>query len=225
MTEPPGGKLPAPVPTAEQREVVVQRLSAAFAEGRLELEDFEQRIDIAVRATNLDDLRLTLTGLDVPAVTGRESDVSVPAPPFRTDRPKASPRTIVIMSGTHRRGRWVPAPIHRVFALMGGAKLDLREAELLPGVTEIRLNVLMGGVLVIVPPDMDVEVDGWAIMGGIEERDIHPAPLEAQSRRLRVHARIVMGGVEVKVREPEGARAEEADQFEEKRKQKKLREG
>jgi hypothetical protein len=129
------------------------------------------------------------------------------------------------MSGAHRRGRWVPAPIHRVFALMGGAKLDLRDAELLPGITEIRLNVLMGGVSVIVPPDMDVEVDGWAFMGGIEERDIHPAPLESQARRLRIYARIVIGGVEVKVRERKGARAEEVDQLEEKRKRKKLREG
>jgi hypothetical protein len=213
------------VPTAEQREAVVQRLSAAFAEGRLELEDFEQRVDIAVRAANLTDLKLTLAGLDLPAAPARESDVNVPAPPFRTDRPKASPRTIVILSGAHRRGRWVPAPIHRVFALMGGAKLDLRDAELLPGITEIRLNVLMGGVQVIVPPDMDVEVDGWALMGGIEERDIHPAPLETQSRRLRIHARVVMGGVEVKVRERKGPRAEQVDQLEEKRKRKKLREG
>ncbi len=211
MVDQPGDpRPPAPVPSPEQREAVVSRLTQAFADGQLELEDLEQRLDIVVRATTIEP---------------RESDVSVPAPPFRTDRPKASPRTIVVMSGAHRRGRWVPAPVHRVYALMGGAKLDLRDAELLPGITEIRLNVLMGGVSVIVPPDMDVEVDGWAFMGGIEERDIHPAPLETQSRRLRIYARIVMGGVEVKVRERKGARADQVDQLEEKRKSKKLREG
>jgi hypothetical protein len=214
-----------PGPSPEQREAVVARLTQAFAEGRLELEDLEQRLDIVVRATSLEDLKLTLAGLGTEAVTADAQDVPVSSPPFRTDRPKASPRTIVVMSGAHRRGRWVPAPIHRVYALMGGAKLDLRDAELLPGITEIRLNVLAGGVSIIVPPDMDVEVDGWAFMGGIEERDLHPAPLESQSRRLRIYARIVIGGVEVKVRERKGARADGVDQLEEKRKRKKLREG
>ena len=230
MTEPPDARPPVPGPAAEQRDAAVARLTQAFAEGRIELEDLEQRLDIVMRCTTLEDLKLTLTGLDAPAAPAApagESEVRVPAPPFRTDRPKASPRTIVVMSGTHRRGRWVPAPIHRVYAFMGGAKLDLREAELLPGVTEIRLNVLMGGVSVIVPPDMDVEVDGWAIMGGIEERDVHPAPLETQVRRLRIHARIIMGGVDVKVRERKTASADAAamDQLEERRKRKKLREG
>jgi hypothetical protein len=225
VTEPPvDARPPQPAPGPEQRDAAVARLTQAFADGRIELEDLEQRLEIVMRATTLEDLKLTLTGLDAPAAPAGEPDVRVPAPPFRTDRPKASPRTIVVMSGTHRRGRWVPAPIHRVYAFMGGAKLDLRDAELLPGVTEIRLNVLMGGVSVIIPPDMDVEVDGWAFMGGIEERDVHPAPLETQVRRLRIYARVVAGGVEVKVRERKNA-TDAVDQLEEKRKRKKLREG
>jgi hypothetical protein len=232
MTEPPGDArppLPAPVPGPEQRDATVARLTEAFADGRIELEDLEQRLEIVMRATTLEDLKLTLTGLDTAAApaAGGEPEVRVPAPPFRTDRPKASPRTIVVMSGTHRRGRWVPAPIHRVYAFMGGAKLDLRDAELLPGVTEIRLNVLMGGVSVIIPPDMDVEVDGWAFMGGIEERDVHPAPLETQVRRLRIYARVIAGGVEVKVRDRKTGPSDAAamDQLDERRKRKKLREG
>ena len=163
-----------PAPSAEQREAAVARLTQAFAEGRVELEDLEQRLEIVMRCTSVADLKVTLTGLGRPSAPSAEPDVTVPAPSFRTDRPRASRWTIVVMSGAHRRGRWVPAPIHRVFALMGGAKLDLRDAELLPGVTEIRVNVLMGNVRVIVSPDLDLEVDGWALMGGIERRDLHP---------------------------------------------------
>jgi hypothetical protein len=208
MTEPRSHTPSASAPSAEQRDAAVTRLTQAFAEGRLELEDLEQRLDIAARCTSVADLKLTLTGLGtstaLPALSA-EPDVPVPAPSFRTDRPRASPRTIVVMSGTHRRGRWVPAPVHRVYALMGGAKLDLRDAELRPGVTEIRLNVLMGGVRVIVSPDLDLEVDGWVFMGGIEKRDLHPAPLETQLRRVRIRARIVLGRLDVKVRERTGA--------------------
>ena len=222
--------LPTQPPTPEQRDEVVAHLSTAFAAGRLELEDLEQRLEIVMRARTVEEMRLTLAGLQAPPDADADPDVEparVPAPPFGADRPKASRRTIVVMSGANRRGRWVLAPVHRVYALMGGAKLDLRDAELPQGTTEIRIHALMGGVSVIVPPDVDVEVDGWAFMGGIDQRDLHPAPLESQSRRVRIHARIVMGVVEVKVRERKSAAPAEPamDQLEERRKRKKLRDG
>lgn len=99
---------------------------------------------------------------------------------------------------------------NRTQGVSGGAadfsvKLDLRDAELQPGSTEIRVNVLMGGVRVIVSPDLDLEVNGWVFLGGIERRDLHPAPLETQPRRVRIHARIVLGRLDVKVRERTGA--------------------
>ena len=206
MSEPPSHEPTGPAPDAEQRDAAAARLTQAFAEGRLELEDLEQRLEIVMRCASVADLALTLTGLGTPAELS-EPDVSVPAPSFRTDRPRASPRTIVVMSGAHRRGRWVPSPVHRVYALMGGAKLDLRDAELPPGITEIRVNVLMGGVRVIVSPDLDLEVDGWAIFGGIEKRHMHPAPLENQMRRVRIHARIALGRLDVRVRQRTDAAA------------------
>lgn len=105
-------------------------------------------------------------------------------------------------------GRWVPSPIHRVSELAGGVKLDLRDAELLPGLTEIRLNVLMGGVSVIVSPDLDLEVDGWVFLGGIDKLAIHPAPLETKVRRVRIRARILMGHLDVTVGERTHVRAD-----------------
>jgi len=220
--------LPSPPPSPERRDLAAQRLSAAFASGRIELEDLERRLEIVMRATTLTEMHSALEGIESASPqSADEVPARVPAPAFGVDHPKASRRTIVVLSGTHRRGRWVPALLHRVYAFMGGAKLDLRDAELSAGTTELRLNVLMGGVSVIVPPDVDVEVDGWAIMGGIEQRDIHPAPLETQTRRVRIHARVVMGGVEVKVRERKGARAleeGEMDELSERRKKKRLRE-
>ena len=221
MTDDP--RPPASAPTTAHRDAAVERLTRAFTDGQLEMEDFEQRLEIVMRATTLDEIALTFAGLGQPAPV--DEPVRVPAPPFRTDRPRASRRTVVIMSAASRKGRWVLQGMHKVFAFMGGAKLDLREAELVEAITDIRVNAFMGGVQVIVPPDVDVEVDGWAIMGGIDQRDIHPAPLESQVRRVRITARIVMGGVEVRVRERKAARAEATDQLEERRRKKRLREG
>jgi len=205
MSEPASPLPTGPAPSAEQREAAVARLTQAFAEGRVELEDLEQRLEIVMRCESVADLKVTLSGLGRPAAPSAEPDVAVPAPSFRIDRPRASRWTVVVMSGANRRGRWVPAAVHRVYALMGGARLDLRDAELLPGVTEIRINVLMGNVRVIVSPDLDLEVDGWALMGGIERRDLHPAPLETQLRRVRIRARVVLGRFDVRVRERQGA--------------------
>src|SRR6185295_10761269 len=65
-----------------------------------------------------------------------------------------------------------PAPRlrERLVAIMGGVELDLRQAELPPGVTEISAFVLMGGLVVRVPPGVRLETDGFAFMGGFEDR-------------------------------------------------------
>jgi hypothetical protein len=224
--------LPAPPPPSQdRRDLIVQRLSNAFAAGRIEMEDLERRLEVAMRAQTAAELESAMKGLEAgPQAAQPESDVEpalVPAPPFGADRPKASRHTFAVLSGTTRRGRWMPAQQHVVHAIMGGAKLDLREAELLPGITEIRVHVLMGGVSIIVSPDVDVEVEGWAILGGIGGRDIHPAPLESQTKRVLVRARVVMGGVEVKVRERKKPRSapeiEEGDEVGELRRRKRLR--
>jgi hypothetical protein len=227
---PPDARPPALAPTAERRDLVAQRLSTAFASGRIELEDLERRLEITMRATTNDQLESALAGLEKtkPAVEADEEPARVPAPPFGADRPKASRRTVAILSGNIRRGRWLPAQVHTVWAVLGGAKLDLREAELPAGVTQIQVNAVMGGVTIIVPPDVDVEVDGWAVLGGIGGRDIHPAPLESQVRRVIVNAHVVMGGVEVKVRDRKPARGEtveEGDEVGERRRLKRLRGG
>ena len=190
------------LPSPERRELVVQELSSAFAAGRLEVEELEQRMEMAYRAQTLAELDAAMAGLaPMPsAATAEVAEPRVPAPAFRADRPKPSRHSIAIMSATVREGRWVPARVHRGWILMAGTKLDFREAELETGVTEVRLNVLMGGVEVIVPPDLDVELDGFAIMGAIDRRHLHPAPLETQTKRPRIRARVLMGAVEVKVK-------------------------
>lgn len=72
---------------------------------------------------------------------------------------------LALLGGADRRGAWAPADRVRVVAIMGGAKLDLREAELLEGETEITVFALMGGVQILVPDDVHVEADGIGLMG------------------------------------------------------------
>jgi len=211
--------LPAPRPTPEQRERAMDLLSRYFAAGRIELEDMERRMEIAARADTEETLAGALVGLAHPA---REESAASPAP-MGQDRPKGKARSFAILSGTIRRGRWFPARHHTGVAFMGGMRLDFRDAELEPGTTEIDLWVMWGGVEIIVPPDLDVEVDGVAIMAGIKEVAQHPGPLEGVTRRLRVRARVLMGGVDVRVRPPRGAPAESDDRLPRRRGRRRLR--
>lgn len=107
---------------------------------------------------------------------------------------------VAVMSGADRRGYWRPASQINVYALMGGAHVDFREAGLLEGTTIVDAYALMGGVELIFPPDVEVESRGIGFMGGFSHTSNHAddpfAPL------VIVRGFACMGGVEIKVREP-----------------------
>ena len=196
----PGLRLPSP----ERREEVVSRLSAAFAAGKLELEDLEQRLDIAMRAQTLEDLDATLAGLEHKPVS---APVVAPGPnkgEFAIDhqRRRASAFTLAFMSGTDRKGRWTPARRHVGVAVMGGTYIDYREAALQPGVNHVYCFTMWGGVEVAVPEGIDVEVSGLAIMGGLGRVEQESGSTDPRRPILHIHAFALMGGIEVKILKP-----------------------
>src|SRR5262249_58120637 len=78
-----------------------------------------------------------------------------------TSRIGGTPRykfSIAIMSGGRRRGRWVVPRTYVAGALMGGVELDLREAQFSEPEVTIHAYTLMGGIEIIVPEDVDVDV-------------------------------------------------------------------
>jgi hypothetical protein len=112
---------------------------------------------------------------------------------------KLRERLVAIMSGIVRRGLWrIPRRL-RVVAIMGGVQLDLREAELPPGVTEIRAFIFMGGLDVRVPPGVRLETDGVAIMGGFEDKLFDAGSAGRDAPIVRVTGVAIMGGVTAQV--------------------------
>ena len=59
-----------------------------------------------------------------------------------------------------RQGSWRVPQHPRVVAVMGGIDLDFREAVFCPDVSEVNITSVMGGVAVIVPPQLNVECSG-----------------------------------------------------------------
>ena len=123
---------------------------------------------------------------------------SAVAPSLRT----RAKNFFALMSGVVRRGAWVVPSRIRAFACMGGIELDLREATLTSPVTEIYVFALMGGVEIVVPPDVRLESDGFAIMGGFEDQLWEPASHDPDMPVIRVRGLAIMGGVEARVAQP-----------------------
>jgi hypothetical protein len=189
----------------ERRDRTIKALCDHYAKDRLEIDEFEARLDTAHRARSHEELAALLQ--DLPAVRPARPAASPPAraasarPAHAAATPPPETRMVVaIMSGIERRGAWTPAQRNLVMALMGGVELDFREVELPPGTTEINVFCLMGGVTVIVPPDLPVDASGIAIMGGFEH--ISPRPGNPESPVLRITGFCMMGGVELRVRLP-----------------------
>lgn len=187
------------------REQVVQNLADHFAQDRLTLPEYERRVELAYRAESAEALRdLTRDLAPMPPVrVAQQSGVKVlpesaVSPSLRT----RARNFFALMSGVVRRGAWVVPSRIRAFACMGGIELDLREATLTSPVTEIYVFALMGGVDIVVPSDVRLESDGFAIMGGFEDQLQGTASNAPDVPVIRVRGLAIMGGVEARVAQP-----------------------
>ena len=71
-----------------------------------------------------------------------------------------------------------------------------------PGVTEVNVFAMWGAVEIIVPPEMAVEVDGMAILGGFDYETDTVLNRDPDQPLLRVKGLVVMGRAEIAVRLP-----------------------
>jgi hypothetical protein len=176
---------------AVRREQVTQLLAEAFADDRLDVDQLEDR---AARAHSVD----TVAALDALVHDlGAPVARAVPVTSMAESRSTASIRAV--LGSLERRGFWVVPERLSVAAAFGNAELDLREAQLSSGVTEIDARVVCGNLEIIVPPELQVECEGAALLGNFES---HTPPGRSDSRRpiLRIRARVVLGNAEVYVR-------------------------
>jgi len=183
------------------REETVTVLRDCAAEGRLTFDELARRVELAYAATTDGELQALLA--DLPArADGAASTATVKAP-----APRTKPRrwSVAVMGGSDRRGRWRPAPHSVAVALMGGVGIDLREATIEEDELVITAVAVMGGVEITVPEGVDVDLTGFAIMGGNEHR-AGSAPVRPGTPIVRVRAFSLMGGVEVKVKRPKTER-------------------
>lgn len=170
----------------DDRRAVDAQLQRAVGEGRLTLLEYEERSGEVWRARTRDELASTVSDLPAGAPPVPEP-VHVPAPVRGRTR-----RVLAVMSGDELRG-----PVEgrvEAYAVMGGAKVDLRRDDL-PARVHVRAVAVMGGIEVLVPRGVTVHLSGLSLMGGREARVDPPTP---GAPVVEVDGLAVMGGIEVK---------------------------
>ncbi|MBC7788998.1 MAG: DUF1707 and DUF2154 domain-containing protein [Anaerolineae bacterium] len=187
-------------PNGEARERVVQALCIHFASDHLSMTELEDRLERAYAARSAGELEALVANL--PVLSRDKVDQGLA--PILAPSSVVPPRGVLmaVMGGNGRRGGWLVPRHLKIVAVMGGAELDMREARFSPGVTEIDVFVLMGGVEISVPPGVRVEIVGSALMGGFEADAGDASALDSSQPILRISGLVIMGGVEAKVRKP-----------------------
>ncbi|MFF0113884.1 DUF1707 SHOCT-like domain-containing protein [Streptomyces prasinus] len=200
------------------RERVAAVLRDAVAEGRLDMEEFEERLDATYKARTYRELEPITRDLPAPVVSLTKSPEPGGDWASRVGVGDDAPSTwaVAVMSGFQRKGRWTAPRRFNCFAFWGGGEIDLREADFADREVVINAVAIMGGIDVIVPPGVEVVVRGIGVMGGFDHRE-EGEPGEPGAPRVVVSGFAFWGGVGVKRKLP---RAEKQRLREERRREK-----
>ena len=187
------------------RHKVAEILRQAAGEGRLDLDELDERLESAYAAKTYADL-IPITA-DLP-VRGSEQ-LPLPGPQQAGPLVPATRHdsTLAFMGGASRKGLWEVGASHTAFAMWAGITLDLREARLTSRETVIYANAIWAGIDIIVNARTHVIVDGIGIMGGFEQARDKVAPeIGPDSPVLRVKGVALMAGVSVQRKPMPGPR-------------------
>jgi hypothetical protein len=177
------------------REQHAEVLRRAAGEGRLTMDELDERLTTVYEARTHNELQRLIVDVVAPGDHAHPATRSQRMPVKRGEN--GASWLVSIMSGRERKGRWRVGPHLKVINFMGGSDLDLTDAELADDVVQLTVVALMGGAEIRVPDGVNVELSDFAFMGG-NSTDIgteHPDP---GGPTIRLSLISIMGGIDVK---------------------------
>ena len=175
----------------EDRERTAETLRRAAGEGRLTMDELEERLHTTYEART----HRELEGLTRDVVSPGEARATRRVPVRRGE--DGAHWLISVMSGRDRKGRWRVGRRCNVINVMGGSDLDLNDAELADDYVELTVFSLMGGADIRVPEGLNVELTDFAFMGG-NGSDLGNERPDPGGPTLRLKVISIMGGTDVK---------------------------
>lgn len=176
------------------RERVAERLRRAAGDGQLTLDELDERLQAAYAARTRGALApLTADLQESPAVRAAATGSGVTVRPG----PGGARWLVSVMGGVERKGRWRLSPRATSLNIMGGAALDLNQAELAEDHVELTVFSLMGGADIYLPDGLRVELSDFAFMGGNSVK-LGDDLAEGGGPTLRLRLISIMGGSNVR---------------------------
>jgi hypothetical protein len=205
----------AAVPLERERELTIQLLTDHFAQDNLSVDELERRIALVFQAKSVPALRDLTKDLATAAVEAeparkskgkgksRDKVATVGEAPLPEAFAPERDRIVSVMAQTRRHGLW-QLPRHLdLWSVMSETHLDLTEARLSPGVTEIHIRAVMATVKVIVPPGVRVVVQPSAFMADVSDEIQTQPPVGSQAPVVRITGPVFMAELKVRVRRKE----------------------
>lgn len=185
-----------PVSLERERERTIELLSRHFADDNISLDELERRIEDSYRASTVPALRELTRDLPADDCDAQQRRAAPLPEAFAPERD----RIVSIMAETKRRGLWRPARHLDIWSIMSDTRLDLTEAMLASGVTEIHLHGLMCAVKVTVPSGVRVVVQPAAFMSTVSDEPYDQPRVGSGAPVIRITGTLIMSELKVRVR-------------------------
>ncbi|MGH3630060.1 MAG: DUF1707 SHOCT-like domain-containing protein [Sciscionella sp.] len=191
----------------DDRERVAQVLHDAMAQGRITLDELDERLQATYAAKTLDEL--TPITQDLPGTSPVLAAAQHPAVMLSKQHITRQGQTgvqriagtpdatlsIGVFGGFERKGSWVVPPTHNVVCIFGGGTIDMSEAHFAQQESVLNVFAWMGGAEIKVPSDVTVHVEGVGILGGFShDSSTQPQP---GAPVVRVRGLAIFGGISV----------------------------
>jgi len=178
----------APVRASDaEREAVVTRLQTAVGEGRIDLDEFSQRVDAAYRVATTAELAPLLA--DLPAPAGE-------APAVGELVGERTSGAVGSVFGDIRLTATTTVP-DRASTVFGDVRIDLRGLRTAEETVHLQLGTVFGDVEVIVSEGVAAEIAGWTVFGD-RRTELAAVPRLAGTPRVVVQARTVFGDLRLR---------------------------
>jgi hypothetical protein len=169
------------------REVVVTRLQAAVGEGRIDLDEFSQRVDGAYAAMTSAELQALMADLPAPA-----SEI----PAVGEIVGERTPGSVATVFGDVKLTATTGVP-ERASTVFGDVRIDLRGLRTSAEEVHLQLGTVFGDVEVIVSEGVAAEIEGWTVFGS-RKTQLAAVPRLAGTPRVIVRGWTVFGDLKLR---------------------------
>jgi hypothetical protein len=193
------------------RERVAETLREAAGDGRLTMDELDERLDAVYAAKTYAELVPITQDLPDSGAPYAPAPARAAADPVRQYGGEPTSHTAVaILGGFSRKGDWVVPKTFNAFMLLGGGEIDLRDARFAEREVSIHVVAILGGCEITVPEDATVNVNGVGIMGAFEH-SAQGAGISSGGPVINISGVAFMGGVDVTRKPPKKSKRDKLE--------------